>query len=379
MSNRRFFLILLLCAFAVPPALFSSDNQSQQPAPGTPAMPDASCLYEFERGVISDCLQKASNGELSVKQQVLKRFHPPSCPGAHVSARKLPRVLTLWHSTWAKEVTMRSLILLLTLASSFPCQRAFAQTEPPIVPGARVPGHKTAEDQLYAEDGGARGGVLESIVIPPKTKAPFTLILETEWARSLSDGGNITNMNKRRIARDAEGRIYQERWSLAPKTELAESQMTAIQISDPHTHTLYNCFMLRAKKECAMISYTPSPDTIFNFQPPPSGPLPDDMGDRVRQDLGKQLVSGVEAIGTRDTANYNPGMFGNDHKMTIDREFWYAPGLGFNLLSKRSDPRIGTQTFTVTNLILSEPDPKLFEMPEGFTVVDRRQTALPQN
>jgi hypothetical protein len=103
------------------------------------------------------------------------------------------------------------------------------------------------------------------------------------------------------------------------------------------------------------------------------------MGDRVRQDLGKQLVSGVEAIGTRDTVNYNPGVFGNDHKMTIDREFWYAPSLGFNLLSKRSDPRIGTQTFTVTNLILSDPDPKLFEMPEGFTVVDRRQTALPQN
>jgi hypothetical protein len=146
------------------------------------------------------------------------------------------------------------------------------------VPGARVPGHKTAEDQLYAEDGGARGGVLESIVISPKAKAPFTLILETEWARSLSDGGNITNVNKRRIARDAEGRIYQERWSLAPKTEPAESQMTAIQIADPHTHTLYHCFMLRAKKECAMISYTPTPDTIFNFQAPPSGPLPGDMG-----------------------------------------------------------------------------------------------------
>jgi hypothetical protein len=46
---------------------------------------------------------------------------------------------------------------------------------------------------------------------------------------------------------------------------------------------------------------------------------------------------------------------------------------------QEGDPRIGTQTFTVTNLILSDPDPKLFEMPEGFTVVDRRQTALPQN
>ena len=56
--------------------------------------------------------------------------------------------------------------------------------------------------------------------------------------------------------------------------------------------------------------------------------------------------------------------------MTIDREFWYAAQLGFNLLSKRSDPRIGSQTFTVTNLALADPDPKLFELPEGFTVAD---------
>ncbi len=274
---------------------------------------------------------------------------------------------------------MRSLILLLTIAFFSSAHSAFAQTEPPVVPGARVQGHKTAEDQLYAEDGGVRGDVLESIVIPPKTKAPFTLILETEWARGLSDGGNITTVNKRRIARDAEGRIYQERWFLAPKANPEESVMTTIQIADPGTHMLYNCFMLRTKKECALIGYTPDPDTVFNFQALPSGPLPGNMGDRVRQDLGKQLVSGVETIGTRDTVNYNPGMFGNDHKMTIDREFWYAPSLGFNLLSKRSDPRVGTQTFTVTSLILSDPDPKLFELPDGFTVIDRRQTTLPQN
>ena len=65
--------------------------------------------------------------------------------------------------------------------------------------------------------------------------------------------------------------------------------------------------------------------------------------------------------------------------MTIEREFWHSPKLGFNLLSKRSDPRIGTQTFTAIDLILSEPDPKLFDLPEGFKIVDRRQTAPPQN
>jgi len=59
--------------------------------------------------------------------------------------------------------------------------------------------------------------------------------------------------------------------------------------------------------------------------------------------------------------------------------FCYLPQLGFSLLSKRSDPRIGKQTFTVTNLALADPDPQLFELPEGFTVVDERQTSPPEN
>jgi hypothetical protein len=274
---------------------------------------------------------------------------------------------------------MRSLAVVLTLAAFFFCHRANAQNEPPIVPGARPPGSQQNVEELYAEDGGARGDTLESIVIPPKPKAPFTLLLETEWARGLADGGTITTANKRRIARDSEGRIYQERWFLVPKNGKAESRMTTIQISDPITNTLHSCFMLDPKKRCELVTYTPSPNTIFKFQGPPSGPLPNGIGDIVHLDLGKQLVAGVEAIGTRDTVNYKAGVFGNDRNLTIEREFWFAPKLGFNLLSKRSDPRIGTQTFTATNLILSDPDPKLFELPEGFTVVDRRQTARPEN
>jgi hypothetical protein len=37
-----------------------------------------------------------------------------------------------------------------------------------------------------------------------------------------------------------------------------------------------------------------------------------------------------------------------------------------------TDPRFGTQTFTVTNLSLSEPDPNLFALPDGFRAVDQR-------
>jgi hypothetical protein len=274
---------------------------------------------------------------------------------------------------------MRTLASLLILAASLTCQRTDAQTEPAIAPGAQIPAPPGPGQQYYVEDGGAEGGVLESILIPPKLNAPFTLSLQTEWVRSLSDGGTITTANQRRIARDAEGRVYQERWILVPKGGDVESRMTTIQISDPDNHTLYNCFMLDPKKVCELSTFTPSPNAIFNFQGPPTGQLPNGIGEALHEDLGTQLIDGVETIGSRDTVIYNPGIFGNDQKLTIEREFWYSPELGFNLLSKRSDPRIGTQTFTAGDLILSEPDPKLFDLPEGFTIVDRRQPAPPQN
>ena len=91
-----------------------------------------------------------------------------------------------------------------------------------------------------------------------------------------------------------------------------------------------------------------------------------------RDDLGDGSIEGADVIGTRIRTIYNPGVFGNDNKVTVEREFWYAPQLGINLLSKVSDPRFGTQTFTATNLNRVQPEAKLFALPEGFRAVDQR-------
>ena len=272
---------------------------------------------------------------------------------------------------------MRGIAALLTLSALLSCQQSSAQTQPPLAPRAQPQGPQKPVQQFHVEDGGTRE-VLESIVIPPKAQAPFFLLLQTEWVKSLSDGGTITLVNQRRIARDGAGRIYQERWLLVPKNGREESQMTTIQISDPNNHTLYNCFMDQ-RNQCVLSTYTPSTNAIYKFQGPPTGLLPDSTGSAIHEDLGKQLIAGLETIGTRDSIIYNPGVFGNDRTMTVEREFWYSTQLGINLLSKRSDPRIGTQTFTATNLIPSEPDPDLFKLPDGFQVVDQRQTAPPEN
>jgi hypothetical protein len=91
-----------------------------------------------------------------------------------------------------------------------------------------------------------------------------------------------------------------------------------------------------------------------------------------REELGKGSMSGVDVTGTRETRVIAAGVIGNDRTISIVKEFWYSQQLGLNMMVKRNDPRVGLQTFTVTEVSLSEPDPKYFQMPTGFKVVDMR-------
>jgi len=140
--------------------------------------------------------------------------------------------------------------------------------------------------RLHVEDGGV-SEMMESIVVSAKPQAPITLTLETEWVRMLGDGGTITSVNKRRIARDAAGRVYQERWFLVPKNGNVESQMTTVQIADPSAHTLYNCFFVGAKKNiCELKTYIPMTPAVNTTGKTVSGELPENRGSFVHEDRG---------------------------------------------------------------------------------------------
>jgi len=216
----------------------------------------------------------------------------------------------------------------------------------------------------FAQQDGGASTVLRSIYIPPLRGAPFSAIVHTEWAKPLAGGGSTTTVNQRRVVRDRDGRVYQERWLLVPKQGKIPSRMNMIQIYDPNQHSGLDCFALGPRKgECALSIYemVESPDA-----PVTTGPLPDNTGFRTHEELGTQVIEGIETVGTRDTTIINAGAMGNDEPMKIVREFWHSQKLGVNLVSIVSDPRFGTQTFTLTDVDVSEPDPRYFELPAGF-------------
>jgi hypothetical protein len=225
---------------------------------------------------------------------------------------------------------------------------------------------QNSEEGMHAPD----GGVLEqfnSILLPPVPHAPFTSTVTAEWTKVLEDGSTLTVQNHRLVVRDGLGRIYQERRRLTPKDSQAEPELQRIEISDPSTHKKYFC--QPATHVCNLNDYS-GPESA---SAQPVGVEEDKFGNLTREDLGKTSVNGIDAIGTRETRTLNPGAIGNDHVISIVKEIWYSPQLGINVSVKRIDPRHGTQIINVTDVAMGEPDAKLFAVPAGYTVVDRRQ------
>lgn len=235
----------------------------------------------------------------------------------------------------------------------------------------------------HAPDGGVRE-MLQSISILPLMNAPFSATVTTEWTKILADGSTATVKNHRTVARDSTGRIFEERRYFSPNGDQAVTRLSALEYTDPSRHEFYSC--IPQEKTCYLHKY--------GF-----GPLmkmPDGMtgaracncaGPRIpgateqEQALGQNTIEDVEVTGSREILMLNPELVGNKDPQPLVKEFWYSPRLGLNLVTKRFDPRFGSQNFLVNHLSLGEPDSTMFQPPADYRVVQEvvvKQASTPQ-
>jgi hypothetical protein len=88
------------------------------------------------------------------------------------------------------------------------------------------------------------------------------------------------------------------------------------------------------------------------------------------ESLGTQTIDGVLTQGTRMTHVIPTGTVGNDGPITTTTDTWYSPDLQLTLLTVTTDPRSGVQTMKYANFSRAEPDPSLFLVPSGYSIVD---------
>ena len=242
--------------------------------------------------------------------------------------------------------------------------------------------------------------------------APYSATITNESIQTLADGNRLIQKSTGTTARDSQGRTRQDTVLPAIGNLAAANAPHLVFIHDPVAQASYT-LNLTEKTAHKMPALAPPgeegkpgmPGATFTMRvvegsgpgaPPPPPPDADVMPATMAaaeapvffekrvvtmeqnqggtEDLGSQTMEGVLVNGVRTTHTIPEGQIGNERPITIVTEVWTSPELKTIVYSKRSDPRMGEQTFRLTNIVRTEPSPSLFAVPSNFKLVEGPQT-----
>ena len=261
------------------------------------------------------------------------------------------------------------------------------------------------------------------------TNAPYSADFTSTVTQVLSDGTRIQQSATGKVYRDTAGRMRREQQvlgmsALTPGT----SSVTVVTVTDPTTRTTYtiNDEARTATKApyaraleyelpfgwpgAANWAVPPGPNELraavrlladqldqLRVRLPATAPgLDAGQGARqgggrggrtggaatgapsasVPESLGSRQMEGVTATGTRVTTTIPTGQIGNDRPIVITDETWDSPDLRTIVYSKHHDPRTGDIEYRLRNINRNEPAASLFQVPEGYRVIDPLGAAL---
>jgi len=240
----------------------------------------------------------------------------------------------------------------------------------------------------------AVGDVGLDIAAKPVKGAPYSAEATTETVQTLSDGNRIQQKQSSMVYRDSEGRTRREH-TVGPMIPLAvgDEPFQLIFINDPMAAVSY---ILNPKDHTANKMVLPSAiksptlqagggtgplkaakDVTFEKKVIATGSDGPFFFQNFRaqldakpetEPLGKRIIEGIEAEGSRSILTIPAGQIGNDQPIQIVSERWYSPELETVILSKHSDPRFAETIYRLTGISRSEPSKSLFEIPADYTV-----------
>jgi hypothetical protein len=219
--------------------------------------------------------------------------------------------------------------------------------------------------------------------------APYSADAITETIQLLHDGNRIVRKQTTTLYRDSQGRTRREQslGAIGPFAKAGEPQKT-IFITDPVAGATY---ILDPESRTARKMAAPGNRLVPGLE---AGVMVGRRFGRVEaqgsagmghtmtferrvaapaqppktEPLGKRMIEGVEAEGTRTTMTIPAGEIGNERPIEIVSERWHSAQLQTVVLTKRNDPMMGETTYRLTNINLTEPPPLLFQVPADYTV-----------
>lgn len=237
---------------------------------------------------------------------------------------------------------------------------------------------------------------------PTVTGAPYSAEAVNESVQKLWDGNRIVQRSTTKQYRDSEGRERREEgapmnavfitdpvakasYTLYPDSKTADktdgtgaiffrsansapaAAITALRAPIAVTSTAgggrggnVNVTTSNAFSYAATHTISATPGIQLSIGPEP--------GSAKIEDLGTQMMEGVQVKGTRATTIIPSGQIGNDRDIEVVDERWYSPELQLTIMTRHSDPRVGENTYKLTNIQRIEQVRSLFEIPSNYTI-----------
>jgi len=260
--------------------------------------------------------------------------------------------------------------------------------------------HRT--DVVYQSVGTSSGGMVTGVTGKmfgsPVQGAPYSATITNESVQTLADGNRIVQSSTGTTARDSHGRTRQDA-PLPPIGNLSAANAPhLVFIMDPVAQVSYTLNLTdKTAEKMSIPSGAPGPSAatagarqVFVTQsgalqvpdaPPPAIAIAKSLGSEehaevTTEDLGTETMEGLLVTGARTTRTIPAGEIGNEKPISIVTEVWTSPDLKTIVYSKRSDPRMGEQTFKLANVVRAEPDASLFTVPADFKLTDGPQNFI---
>jgi len=268
-------------------------------------------------------------------------------------------------------------------------------------------------------------GIDSAAAVKPSNvkNAAFTAEVVTQYDRTLDNGAHIHRESRGRIFRDNQGRMRTE--SEPPCAQPSSQKYDHITINDPVQQIIV---YLNPKNKTATVLHfsdvVPSAPAASAKQSKPkdkntirmggqpgigSGPtdtlgvpqVPSGQGNlpsahsvqapdgTTSMDampftnaagativpLGTKIIEGISATGTRTTRTISAGTMGNVKPIVCITDTWVSSDLKVTVLTETDDGQAGHSTMKLVNIVRSEPNASLFQIPAGYTIKENVSAA----
>lgn len=208
---------------------------------------------------------------------------------------------------------------------------------------------------------------VDGVFVTPVPNVPLTAVAEVQSVQVLDDGSSVSRKTFNNIARDSQGRIYNERRALVPESNNDTPELISFHIYDPTTQL--NTFLevdTHLARQAVRLETAPALALAQSW----ASVVPVNRPGYQEQDLGTESMENTVVHGVRKTRTISATASGTGKPIVVVDEYWYSDELHLNMLVKHDDPRTGQQTVTITQVNRSEPPAATFEIPADYKIVD---------